>query len=316
MPSRPRTSLAVVALVVSACSTGRAVLPAATTTTTTTIAPTTTTLPPPTTFAVLGDFGDGGPNEPAAAAMIHAWSPDFIVTAGDNAYGSTTYDEAVGRYYSDWIGHYQGDHGPGSDVNRFFPALGNHDFTDAGLDHYLAYFDLPGAGYASSSGNERYYDVVTGPVHWFMVDSYRAEPDGIEADSVQAAWLRDALAASGSPWNVVVFHHAPYGSTHHKGTATMRWPFADWGADLVINGHNHDYERFVVDGITYVTVGLGYTNVPLGDDPLDPHSVFFYGGPDTGALHLVACDDALVGDFTTVGSGVIDSFALGSGSCG
>jgi len=248
--------------------------------------------------------------------MIHGWAPDHVVTAGDNAYRSVPYDEAVGRWYADYIGDYHGAYGPGSEINRFFPALGNHDFTDAGLENYLAYFDLPGAGYVSSSGNERYYDVVLGPVHWFMVDSYDGEPDGITADGIQATWLRDGLAASRSPWNVVVFHHAPYGSAYHKGDEVMRWPFASWGADLVINGHNHNYERFAVDGITYVTVGLGYTNVPLGSNELDPHSVFFYGDADTGALRLTACDDALVGEFVTVGLGVIDTFTTGTGDCG
>jgi tartrate-resistant acid phosphatase type 5 len=334
MSRRLGTALGAAALLCAACSAGRSVpaptttVPAttgsvttsssaATTTTapTTTTAATTTTVPPPTTFAILGDYGDGGPNEPLAAGMIHDWDPDYIVTTGDNAYGSTPYDEAVGRWYSDYIGGYEGSYGAGSAVNRFFPSLGNHDFTDAGLENYLAYFDLPGAGYRSTSGNERYYDVVLGPVHWFIVDSHRAEPDGITADSTQAAWLYDGLVASTSPWNVVVFHHAPYGSVYHKGDEVMRWPFAAWGADLVINGHNHDYERFSVDGITYVTVGLGYTNVPLGANQPDPHSVFFFGDADTGALLITACDDALLGEFATVGLGVIDSFAIGAGDC-
>ena len=64
---------------------------------------------------------------------------------------------------------------PGSDTNLFFPALGNHDWTDGGgLQAYLDFFTLP----ESSSGNERYYDFVMGPVQFFMVDADPREPDG------------------------------------------------------------------------------------------------------------------------------------------
>jgi tartrate-resistant acid phosphatase type 5 len=328
-------TVTVVAFLVASCSTGASIAPssvppdsAPTTTTatttstastttlaTTTEATTTTTTVPPTTFAAIGDYGNAGPEEQATSDMIHAWAPDFIVTAGDNTYGSAGYDALVGRFYADYIGDYSGAYGSGSSVNRFFPALGNHDYTDASLQQYLDFFTLPGDGYSSSSGNERYYDVVLGPIHWFFVNSDPAEPDGTGADSIQAAWLRDGLAASTEPWQVVVFHHAPYGSAHHKGDERMRWPFAAWGADMVIAGHNHDYERFLVDGITYVTVGLGRTNVPLGNNTLDPHSVFFFGDADTGALRLTACAGAILGEFTTVGAGIIDSFSIGSGIC-
>jgi len=321
VPRFPRVgAVAALWVVAAACSTGSPVTAsteASTTTspqaavTTTALTTTTSTTIPPMTFAVIGDYGNGGPEEEATSAMIHGWAPDDIITVGDNAYGSAGYDALVGAFYADYIGAYAGEHGPGSTINRFFPALGNHDYTDGGLDQYLAYFTLPGDGMDSSSGNERYYDVVLGPVHWFFVNSDAEEPDGIGVDSAQAEWLRAGLAASTQPWQVVVFHHAPYGSTHHKGETAMRWPFAAWGADLVLTGHNHNYERFAVDGITYATVGLGRGNKPLGGYPPDPHSVFFFGDADTGALRLTACADALVGEFTTVGAGVIDSFEIG-----
>ena len=284
--------------------------------TTTTIATTTSSVAPtpPSTFAIIGDYGNAGPEEVAVSAMIHDLRPEYIATVGDNAYGPAGFDAVVGQYFADYIGDYTGVHGDGAGVNRFFPALGNHDYTDVGIDEYLDFFTLPGAGYASSSGNERYYDVVLGPIHWYLVNSDGREPDGITADSAQAAWLEARLAASTEPWQVVAFHHAPYGSAHHGGEEALRWPFAAWGADLVLTGHNHNYERFAVDGITYVTVGLGRTNVPLDGDP-DPHSVFFYGGVDSGALFIEACDTALSAEFRTIGAGVVDTFTIGTGTC-
>ncbi len=178
----------------------------------------------------------------------------------------TTIDVNVGQYFSSYIGSYAGAYGPGSTANRFFPALGNHDFSDGGgLGAYLAYFTLPetGALDTSTSGNERYYDFVRGPVHFFAIDSDANEADGRDSTSTQARWLKARLAASTSPWRVVYFHHAPYSSGLHGSVLAMRWPFEDWGADAVFAGHDHVYERLLADqnkdgkAIPYFTTGAG-----------------------------------------------------------
>ncbi len=80
------------------------------------------------TFAVIGDYGVNNGYELAVANLVKSLNPDFIVTVGDNTYGSqTTPDKAIGKYYSDYIGNYNGAFGDGSATNRFFPVLGNHD---------------------------------------------------------------------------------------------------------------------------------------------------------------------------------------------
>lgn len=110
-------------------------------------------------FAVIGDFGSGSANEAAVAAKVAQWIPDFVVTTGDNSYGTNSIDFNIGQFYSQYIGDYTGIYGAGADTNRFFPSLGNHDYTDGGgLTAYLNYFSLPGAGVLSSlsSNNERY----------------------------------------------------------------------------------------------------------------------------------------------------------------
>src|SRR5262245_16628557 len=109
----------------------------------------------PTRFAVIGDYGSASPDEAAVAARVASWSPEIVVTVGDNNYpqgAQATIDDNVGQYYSAFIHPYVGTYGPGGTVNRFFPALGNHDWMTAGAVPYLGYFTLP--------GNERYYDVV------------------------------------------------------------------------------------------------------------------------------------------------------------
>ena len=222
-----------------------------------------------TVFAMIGDFGSHDGHAAAVAALVKSWHPAFIVTTGDDYYkqaggkGADRYRRSVATYYAAWmkgVPKYHGRKVGTAKVNAFFPALGNHDYTDArpSPKTYLNYFTLPGAGFTSSSGSERYYDFTKGPIHFFILDSNPQEPRGVFASSRQAQWLQRALASSTSSWNVVVDHHPPFSSdTAHGSTVYMQWPFAEWGADVVISGHAHVYERFMHDGIPYIVNGLG-----------------------------------------------------------
>ena len=186
--------------------------------------------PLPVRFAVIGDYGADNANEARVAALVDSWSPDFVITVGDNNYPdgeATTIDENVGKHYSRYIGNYVGAYGPGSPVNRFWPTLGNHDrhtisCGDTGCSGaFFDYFTLP--------NNERYYDVDLGLVHLFALNSNSDEPDGRNQGSVQAAWLRAQLAATSACHKSVFFHHAPYSSGKHGPSEVMQWPFADLG---------------------------------------------------------------------------------------
>lgn len=203
------------------------------------------------TFAAIGDYGDASPSEAAVAQLVHGWDPAFVITLGDNNYprgAAATIDVNIGQFYARYIAPYRGEFGEGATANRFFPSLGNHDWMTPHAAPYLAYFELP--------GNERYYDVRWGPVHVFALDSDRHEPDGVTATGVQARWLEGALATSDAPWKLVYMHHPPYSSGEHGGTRVMRWPFGSWGADAVLSGHDHVYERLERDGVVYFTNGL------------------------------------------------------------
>ncbi len=222
------------------------------------------------TFAVIGDYGWGSKNEAAVAKLVASWRPEFIITTGDDYYasaggtGTGRYDRSTGAFYCAWL---KGVSTTGSACrigqasrNAFFPCLGNHDYSDArpSPKTYLTYFKLPGAGFHSTSGNERYYDFVEGPIHFFVLDSNPGEPSGTRSTSTQAKWLKRGLAASTSTWNVVYDHHPPYSSDRvHGSTTSMRWPFASWGADVVLSGHAHTYERVMRSGIPYFVNGLG-----------------------------------------------------------
>jgi hypothetical protein len=254
-------------------------------------------------FGVIGDYGTDDAEERDNADMIKGWDPDLVVTLGDNNYPlgeASTIDHNIGQYFHELIGDYRGDYGLGADTNRFWPALGDCDLdTDLG-DAYLDYFTLP--------GNERYYDVAAGPVHFFMLNSDRREPDGTSSTSTQAMWLRDALAESTAAWKVVIMHHPPYVSDTTAATR-MRWPYAEWGADVVMSGHTHVYERIEKDGILYVVNGLGSRGLmDFGTSPIEG-SVFRYND-DHGAMLGVATDEELTFEVYLHTGELLDTFSL------
>lgn len=255
-------------------------------------------------FAVLGDYGSAGAAAAAVAELVHGWNPDIVITLGDNNYPNgrrATIDANVGQYYHRYISPYVGKYGPGASENRFFPTLGNHDWRTRDISPYLEYFTLP--------GNERYYNFVWGPVEFFAVDSDRREPDGVDVDSRQAAWLRDALAASQTPWQVVYLHHAPYSSGAHGSVETLRWPFHAWGADIVLSGHDHHYERVMRDEGPYVVQGLGgHPRRYAIHDPI-PNSTVRYNDAH-GAMRVHADPHRMTFAFVTTTGAVVDTFTL------
>ena len=207
----------------------------------------------PLRLAIVGDYGDPNPAADRVAAMVRGWRPDLVLTVGDNNYpagDAATIDANIGKRYGVFIKPYKGRYGPGStDHNRFFPAMGNHDWYAANGRAYFDWFELP--------GNERYYDVHAGPVDLFFLDSYRREPDGVDATSRQAHWLRSALARSKSPFRFVLFHHPPFNSGRHTPSVWMRWPFRAWGASMTFAGHDHHYERIRSRGMWHIVTGHG-----------------------------------------------------------
>ncbi|HET9931982.1 MAG TPA: metallophosphoesterase [Polyangiaceae bacterium] len=255
-----------------------------------------------TRFAIFGDYGSVGEAEAGVAELVKSWNVDFIATAGDNNYPlgeAETIDANIGQYFSEFICPYRGSYGSGATKNRFFPALGNHDWYTAGAEPYLEYFELP--------GNERYYDFVWGSVHLFMLDSDPSEPDGVMSDSRQAEWLSRGLAASTARWKIVVMHHAPYSSSQHGSNSYTQWPYKEWGADLVFAGHDHTYERLHVDGLTYIVAGLGgastygFTTTVLGSRA-QYNAGYGAGLVEADATHLwfrfVGIDGSLIDEFT------------------
>jgi hypothetical protein len=272
-----------------------------------------TTTPPPTTpppagttlrIAAIGDYGEDVTEERQVADLVHGWKPDQVITLGDNNYQSgaaSTIDANIGKYYHDFIGAYHGSYGAGSPTNRFWPSPGNHDWVAPNLTPYTDYFALP--------NNERYYDVDLGLVHLYAMDSDGHEPDGNSATSKQALWLKDRLAASTSCYDLVYFHHPAYSTGEHGSSTEMRWPFEAWGAESVLAGHDHDYERFQVGGIPYFVNGMGAAGIrPFVKSPL-AETKFRYDAQH-GAMLITATTTGITFEYWTYDGKKIDTITV------
>ena len=262
----------------------------------------------PVRFAVIGDYGANTQAEADVADLVKSWNPDFIITTGDNNYpdgAAATIDANIGQYYHELIAPYSGDFLPGADSNDFFPSLGNHDWLAADAQPYIDYLTLP--------GNERYYEFVRGPVHFFAIDSDRHEPDGISLTSVQAEWLKGRLRASTAPWKIVYMHHPPYSSGPHGSTSAPQWPYepweSGWGATAVLAGHDHIYERIVRCGFPYFVNGLGGRSLYALRTPV-AGSVERYN-LDYGAMLVEATPEQITFKFfTRTGGEPVDSYTM------
>jgi hypothetical protein len=257
-----------------------------------------------TRFAVIGDYGAGNPAEAEVAQLVESWKPDFIATVGDNNYevgGADTIDRNIGQYFHAYISPYLGKYGSGAANNRFFPAVGHRDWdSPQGLQPYLDYFSLP--------GNERYYEFVWGSVHCCMLDTDTREPDGVAATSTQGRWLERALRESRSAWKLVFAHHAPYVSGLVPDFEYMRWPFKAWGADAVLSGFFHVYERLLVEGLPYFVNGMGGAYIS-GFGAADAGSIVRYEEKH-GALLVDADHARMTFRFVNRDGRIVDEYAL------
>ena len=205
-------------------------------------------------FVAFGDFGGGGAQYAVATAMSQ-WAAghrvDALVTTGDNVYptGEPT------LYASELDAPYRALRAR----RPLWATLGNHDVGAGHGADELAYLGLPSLPYEKSLPN----------VQLLFVDANHP-------DVAQAAWLDAALAKPGPPFRAVVFHQPAWSCGLHGSTPDVDrlWVpvFERHHTALVLNGHDHDYERFTSPGgVTYVVTGGGgqdtYPLVPCTGTP-------------------------------------------------
>lgn len=260
-------------------------------------------------FAAIGDYGSGNKNEFKVSEIVKSYNPYFIITMGDNNYEygqSETLNDNIGDFYGDYIynfdaPNYQQCNGIAfeDEVSRFFPTIGNHDVNiKHGVVPYLNYFSLP--------GNERFYDFIWGPVHFFAIDS----TDDIKE---QEEWFKEKLATSKQSFNVVYFHHSPYNIGKHGDNEIMQWDFS--GVDLVFTGHDHSYQRFTKKDKSlpiYIVNGLGGADIHYCDYSSGSYKDFnvFCYNKKHGATLVSATNNEIHVEFMNINNQIIDAFTI------
>jgi hypothetical protein len=200
-----------------------------------------------TRFIAFGDSGIGSPEQYALARLMAADHFDFMMHLGDIVYGSSaTTGPATHTGYQQWFFDVYRDILRGKPV---FPTIGNHDDAIGNGRAYRDVFVLPEDGATATYPDhaERFYSFDYGPVHFVSLDTETAFLDTARRQA-QIAWLQADLAATAREWKVVFFHRPPYSTGFEHGSdLTIRSVFAPIleqnGVQLVLNGHDHDYER-------------------------------------------------------------------------
>jgi hypothetical protein len=208
--------------------------------------------------AVLVGAGDIGycrlPYAKATAALISA-IPGTVFAAGDVAYERGTAQQFRDCYGSTW-GAFQG---------RTLPAPGNHEYYTHGATGYYGQF-----GAAAGTPGEGWYATDVGTWRVIVLNAECGKIGGCGEGSPELTWLESELAAHPARCTVAIWHEPRWSSGWH-GNDPQVAPFWDAlyaaGAELVLNGHDHDYERFapqdpggrrdLVFGIREFVVGTG-----------------------------------------------------------
>jgi hypothetical protein len=229
-------------------------------------------------FLAFGDSGGGGIDQATLYGQMFEYPYELMVHTGDLAYSDGTIDqieETVFGMYASLFRHIP-----------FFPASGNHDYRTMQGAPFRDVFALPG------TSSEQWYSYDWGRVHFAALDT--------EADyATQVAWLDQDLAATTLPWKIVYMHRPPFSSGQHGSDTSLRTlltPVLErHGVQLVLAGHDHNYERMKPqNGILHVVTGGGGVGTrPVGTSSFTAfsedviHFLLIEVGTDELVMHAI-----------------------------
>jgi acid phosphatase type 7 len=221
---------------------------------------TVTSSPPPSTDPVLvgaGDIATCSSTGDEATANLLDNIAGTVVTLGDNAYSNGTLAEYTDCYGPSWGRH----------LARTKPSPGNHEYNTLNATGYYGYY-----GAAAGDPGKGYYSYDVGAWHIIVLNSNSScTTISCAAGSAQDTWLRNDLANHSNVCTLAYWHHPRFNSGASHGNNTAVSNFWDalhlYGADVILNGHEHVYERFApqtpaaladpTTGIRQFTVGTG-----------------------------------------------------------
>jgi uncharacterized protein (TIGR03437 family) len=267
----------------------------------------------PFTFLVVGDSGDGAPVENSLAQRMAAESAALLLHMGDLAYDTGTFEQ-YDLYYFDVY----------RDLMKripFFPVAGNHDYLTKQAAPFVSINTVPAVG-VPAADQGRYYSFDWGPVHFVAIDSNLPLNNAVNGTGTMLRWLADDLKNTHQLWRIAYFHHTPFPTGHHLGDPqcelalqTIVPILEQQGVQLVLNGHEHAYERsrprrggqFVDSGsgTIYVTSGGGGSGMQFVQQTPDvpiaipvPHYLRIkVDGPNL-AVTTIGADGGIVDSFT------------------
>jgi hypothetical protein len=244
--------------------------------------------PAPIRFLAFGDSGGGGADQRSLAEQMYTYPYSLIIHTGDLAYDAGTIgqlEDTVFKMYAPLFRHVP-----------FFPASGNHEYGTMSGAPFRAVFALPG------DNGEKWYSYDWGRIHFAALDT--------EADyATQAKWLDGDLTATALPWKIVYLHKPPYSSGEHSSDISLRnalEPVLEkHHVQLVLAGHDHDYERITPQhGIQYIVTGGGGVGTrPVGSSSFTAfsdeviHFVYADVRVDEMVLHAI---DATGAEFDSI----------------
>jgi hypothetical protein len=212
-----------------------------------------TTLAADPVLVGAGDIASCGSTGDSTTARLLLSISGTVFTTGDNAYDRGTSTEYANCYGPTW----------GQVRSRTRPVSGNHEYLTSGAAGYFSYF-----GSRAGTRGKGYYAYNVGSWRIYALNSNCAYVS-CSSTSAQAAWLKADLAANPRRCVMAYWHHPLFSSGQHGNNTTVKplWNILyAYRADVVVNGHDHDYERFArqtpggvrtIRGIREFVVGTG-----------------------------------------------------------
>jgi 3',5'-cyclic AMP phosphodiesterase CpdA len=207
-----------------------------------------TTIEPVVHLAALGDVGTGDESAWATAGLVAAAATDdpfdALLLLGDNVYPDGDPARISATVFDPFAPVLE-------QGTSLIAVLGNHDVRQGNAPAQMAMLGMPG----------RWYATHVGPALVVALDSNAV------GDAEQKQWLETTLADATAPLVIVAMHHPAYSAGYHGSTPQIQdaWVpiFERYGVDLVLAGHDHDYQRMVpIHGVTYIVTGAGAKTRP------------------------------------------------------
>lgn len=259
---------------------------------------------PDPVILAAGDIGNCNVDGDEQTATLIAGLPGTVLALGDNAYPDGTLEDFTDCYAPSWGAH----------LGRTRPTPGNHEYHTPDAAGYFGYF-----GALAGDPALGYYSFDLGAWHLVSLNSNIS----MSAGSAQEEWLRTDLAASSATCTLAFWHHPRFSSGFHGNSthsADVVTALDELGADVVLTGHDHHYERSVpvdrngaadAQGLVHFVAGTGGTDLRTVGPTLPTTAAVI--DDSWGVLRLTLADSSYTHEFLAVGGG--QSFDGGSADC-